>query len=131
MKKLEKILKSINENTDIDLRTNKRRKRDVIDVKTIFCHIARKKTKYTCYEIGKFIGIDHATVLHHCKKFNDLIGVDKDFKSLYDRIYFDIDRIYFDIDFIDDERDLREYACRHLLQYRHYKTKLSNLNKAC
>lgn len=63
---------------------SKRRLREVIDAITIIVNLARKYTTLTTVKIGQFIGNrDHSSVVHHCKKLDNLLMYDKEFKRKY------------------------------------------------
>jgi chromosomal replication initiation ATPase DnaA len=52
-----------------------KRKRECIEAKRLVCYFLRRYTKMTLSNIGKHLLIDHATVMHHTKQFNNLIEV--------------------------------------------------------
>jgi chromosomal replication initiation ATPase DnaA len=41
------------------------RKQEIITAKRLFCHYLRTYTNMTLTAIGRYLGLDHATVLHH------------------------------------------------------------------
>lgn len=61
------------------------RKREVVDLRVIYAQILLKNTNYTTIETGKYIGKDHATIIHYRKQFNNLITY-PEFRSLYNKI---------------------------------------------
>jgi hypothetical protein len=82
------------------------RHRSLVDARRIFCHIINEEkysaswkyefttatglmtTSYiTSTSIGKFLGRDHATVLHMLKTCVQLLETDEDFRSIYNRVY--------------------------------------------
>ena len=67
--------------------TSKSRIRDVVDVKKIFCLIAFYEVKGFRYaKVGSFLGMNHATVVHHVRTAKDLLKFDPHFKEMYNRI---------------------------------------------
>lgn len=76
-------IKSIVENYfEINLK-KKSRKRYLIDARKIYCKLCRDYTSESLAGIGRQIGKDHATVLHHFKTANDLVLNDRMFEQKY------------------------------------------------
>jgi len=71
--------------TEIELKS-RRRFRQIIDAKSMLCYILHRKLKYTSTESARFLNLDHATILHHCKKAEGLIETDKDFKEKFKQL---------------------------------------------
>jgi chromosomal replication initiation ATPase DnaA len=46
------------------------RKQEVITAKRLFCHYLRTYTNMTLVSIGKYLGLDHVTVMHHARNLN-------------------------------------------------------------
>jgi hypothetical protein len=66
---------------------DKSRFRDVVDVKKIFCLLAFYEVKGFRYaKVGSFLGVNHATVVHHVRTAKDLLKYDPHFKEMYKRI---------------------------------------------
>lgn len=66
--------------------SSKVRKREIVELRMIFCHLARNM-KYTCTSIGQFIGPrDHTTVLHNINTFKNLIETSEPFREKYEKI---------------------------------------------
>ena len=64
----------------------KSRKRELVELRMIFCALARSM-KYTLVSIGEFIGgRDHTTVLHAVGVFNNLIETNEAFRDRYQQI---------------------------------------------
>lgn len=64
-------------NVHFDFLTIKTRKREVVEKRQVAHYFAVKYCKNTLYTIGQFFGKqNHATVLHSCKKINDLYDFD-------------------------------------------------------
>lgn len=64
----------------------KRRFRTFSDARTMLAWMLHKKMEYTSVEVGKFMNLDHATILHHCKKAECLIDYDKQFILKYEKL---------------------------------------------
>ena len=75
-----KIIKAMKNFSGIDIENNRSRKRNVVEAKLLFCKLMRDEG-YTYQDIGDCIGIDHATVLYHCKNY---IYVKKASKELHE-----------------------------------------------
>jgi len=67
--------------------TSKSRIREVVDVKKIFCLLAFYEVKGFRYaKVGSFLGMNHATVVHHVRTAKDLLKYDLHFKQMYNKI---------------------------------------------
>lgn len=65
---------------------SKNRKRELVELRNIFCALARMMG-YTFTDIGKHLGgRDHTTAIHNVNTFKDLIKVDQPFQSKYNKI---------------------------------------------
>ena len=63
---------------------DKSRVREVVDAKKIFCLIAFYEVKGFRYvQVGKFLNMNHATIVHHFKSAKDLLNYDPYFKENY------------------------------------------------
>jgi len=82
---IEGILETIYEKTGIDLKTNLCRKREIVNLRFIYCKIA-SENGYTQKEIGIPIHRPHDRVLYACRKFSDYYETDADFRRLYEEI---------------------------------------------
>ena len=69
------------------------RKRELIDLRFIFFHIA-KKSGYTSITIGKYFKKDHSTILNGWKKFDRYINTDEEFTNKYKVIISYINKYY-------------------------------------
>lgn len=78
MKLVAKIVSNV---TGVDLKLM-RRLRPVVEAKMCFSKIMRER-RFTYVSIGKFLGVDHSTVVYHEKAFNKLYGTDKKFTKIY------------------------------------------------
>lgn len=64
----------------------KSRKREVADARQLVMMLAKKYTKMSSTNIGLKLNRNHATVLYACKTIEERITVDKEYRSLVDRI---------------------------------------------
>ena len=88
-------------NSKVPLSSN-RRYREVVELRNIFCAIARMM-KYTTTYIGEYLGHrDHTTVLHNTNTFNDLIETCSQFREKYLQIIKLIKLKYNDTSIMDD-----------------------------
>lgn len=86
MKGLENTLSAVLEAAGIsqeEWEANKEcRERRMVIVKSLFCYISRKEG-YTLQEIGRAIGLRHATVIYHNNIVADSMDVDMPLKKTY------------------------------------------------
>jgi hypothetical protein len=80
---LSDYVNTILDETGVDIRI-KSRKRHQQDLQKIFCKFAHWHLKLSLSFIGKYINRDHASVLHACKKYDNLYATDKDFREKAD-----------------------------------------------
>jgi len=59
------------------------REREAKQSRQLFAKFMKKYTNYSLGRIGKYIGRDHATILHSIKTVNNYYDTDKDFRELY------------------------------------------------
>lgn len=59
------------------------RKRECAEAKRLFCFFVKRHTQMSLTKIGQFLKINHATVLHHVRKFKDLVEVNDPIISGY------------------------------------------------
>tara|TARA_R100001369_G_C3228686_1_gene151688 strand:- start:5 stop:505 length:501 start_codon:yes stop_codon:yes gene_type:complete len=76
------------EEKDIDVRV-KGRIREKSDLVKIFCKHAKYNLDLSLTRIGDYLGRDHATVLHACRKYDELYFTDDEFR---DKAVFFIER---------------------------------------
>lgn len=63
--------------------TSSSRKRELVELRNIFCAVARMM-RFTLKSIGSFLGgRDHTTVLHNVTVFNNLIQTSESFRTKY------------------------------------------------
>jgi chromosomal replication initiation ATPase DnaA len=79
------ILLNIKIKTGIDLMTNLSRKRQIADIRFIYCKIATD-AGFSQSETGEPIKRDHASVFNALAKFNDFYETDRKFRELYNKI---------------------------------------------
>ena len=80
---LSDYLNTILDETGVDIRI-KSRKRHQQDLQKIFCKFAHWHLRLSLSFIGKYIDRDHASVLHACRKYDNLYATDKDFREKAD-----------------------------------------------
>lgn len=73
------VKSSIHDFFKIDI-NQKTRKREVVEARFMFYELCRKN-QMSLAQIGRFVGKDHATVLHGTKRFEILCDVDVEFKN--------------------------------------------------
>jgi len=79
-----------------------------VDARFILFKICRELLHLTFMKIGNLVGKDHATVLYGCRKFDDLIVTDREFRDNYEAVVV----LMNDIDLqskIDDPEFLADY----------------------
>ena len=80
---LSDYVNTIIDETGVDIRI-KSRKRHQQDLQKIFCKFAHWHLRLSLSFIGKYIDRDHASVLHACRKYDNLYATDKDFREKAD-----------------------------------------------
>ena len=66
---------------------DKSRVRNIVDCKKIFSLLAFKEVKGFSYTpVAKFLGYNHATLIHHVKSAKDLFQYDARFREMYSQI---------------------------------------------
>ena len=79
---IEKILKTILLLKGIDLKTNSSQKKEIVNLRFIYCKIANDWGA-TLFETGKLINRKHDRVLYGVNKFKDYYKTDLEFRKLY------------------------------------------------
>ena len=85
----DKIQNTVSDYFKIDLKDihSKSRKQEIVKARQIAMFLCKKHTNYSFAHIGKIVGTrDHATVLHACRTIQDLIDIDKSFRSVMNEI---------------------------------------------
>ena len=121
MNELERIRLAILTSLEVDVK-DKKRDLDVVEGKRIYCYIARKNTSLSLKEISFFIGLTHASVIHHINKAKDFFEYDISFVKKYNKV----------VDFIPEYTDFERY--KKLREYHHerfiyYGEKLNRLQE--
>jgi hypothetical protein len=80
---LSDYVNTILDETGVDIRI-KSRKRHQQDLQKIFCKFAHWHLRLSLSFIGEYINRDHASVLHACRKYDNLYSTDKDFREKAD-----------------------------------------------
>ena len=105
--KLETLQKVIESRLKIEL-NKKTRKQEYIFARALFYALAYDGTRFTYSSIGRYIGRDHATVLHSVKNVFPQIISQKRYKRLYDELRLLIS------DDVDQETKLHENGILNL-----------------
>jgi len=72
----------------IDQLCSQRRSQDLAIPRFAFCHIAHKRLSYTASEVSFALNRqDHTTVLHACKRADEMLATDRDFESNYNAVW--------------------------------------------
>lgn len=79
---LDQYCKPIFEETGWDLKIHEGRFRPKINLLKIFCKYARFDLKLSLSGIGTYLNKHHATILYHCKNYDNLYNFDEEFRSL-------------------------------------------------
>lgn len=85
----EKIQNTVSVYFNIDLKDihSKSRKQEIVKARQIAMFLCKKHTNYSFAHIGSLVGKrDHATVLHAVRTVQDLIDIDKSFRSTMSEI---------------------------------------------
>jgi chromosomal replication initiation ATPase DnaA len=62
-------------NTSMEQVLSKNRYPDIVDVRQVYCYLARMRTGYSFREIGELIGQAHCSVVHSVNRIKDLLQV--------------------------------------------------------
>jgi len=84
---LENIKEVIKEKLNVDLDADLSRKRDTIDARHIYCDVARQLDTFSYAEIGKVIHRDHSSVIHSCKRSEELKEFDKKYFEKFNMVF--------------------------------------------
>lgn len=68
-----------------DVLTTRCRKRDLVDLRSMFCYIAVNMS-FTLVSVARFIKRDHTTIIHLKKKAEDLLKTDPTYRTRYNHI---------------------------------------------
>lgn len=74
------------------LRTRSR-KRDLVDLRSMFCSIAYRMN-FTYASIGKYIGKDHTSIIHLNRKADALLDTDPRYANMYNNIAEKMTQVY-------------------------------------
>jgi len=83
--KLETLQKVIESRLDLNLNKNTRKK-EYIFARALFYALAYDGKRFTYSVIGRYMGKDHATVLHSIKNVFPQVMFDNKYKSIYDEL---------------------------------------------
>jgi len=115
-----KIIKSIKKFSGIDIENNKSRKRNVVEAKLLFCKLMRDEG-YTYQYIGDCIGLDHATVLYHCKNYVYVKRASKELHELEINVMYNVGN--------ESQEEIKEKILYHEKQIEYLKGYLSQSTK--
>ena len=62
------------------------RKREVVMIRTIASYIMCEKIGFKKVSVGRILGKDHSTIVHHCRTVRGYLKVDKKFEAEFNRI---------------------------------------------
>ena len=117
----QKLIRRVNEYFEVDL-MKRSRARHLVDVRHTFMTSLRKRG-YKTTDIGRYLGKDHATVIHASRKVKELCDYDKDMKKLVEYMddlvddFFATEKIYSKGSFIDKYESNRIVASRLIDEY--------------
>lgn len=78
---LKEIYEIIKEETEINFIQDNRGKREVIDVRQIFCKIAINHCDV--YKVAEFINRDRTSVIHSIARVKEVAEFDKEFRTMF------------------------------------------------
>ena len=100
---LDQYVQTMLKRDGIDVR-EKGRKRPKVDLVKIFCFHANHNLQLSFTRIGEYLNRDHATVLHACRKYDELYFSDKDFREKAD-FYIEIFKGIDGLDNLEPNKD--------------------------
>jgi hypothetical protein len=115
-----KIIKAIKNFSGIDIENNRSRKRNVVEAKLLFCKLMRDEG-YTYQYIGDCIGIDHATVLYHCKNYIYVKKASKELNELEINVMYNVGN--------ESQQEIKEKILYHEKQIEYLKRYLLQSKK--
>ena len=72
------------------------RKGEYVDLRCIFSHIACKHLGFQLTSVGRYLKKDHTSIIHMCRRGDNLLKYDEKFIALYDDIFTKINNyVYF------------------------------------
>jgi chromosomal replication initiation ATPase DnaA len=116
-----KIIKAIEKFSGIQIENNRSRKRNVVEAKLLFSKLMRDEG-YTYQYIGDCIGLDHATVLYHCKNYVYVKRASKDLCELEINVMDDVGK--------ESQETIAEKIMYHEKQIEHLKGYLLHSTKS-
>ena len=87
---LREIVKTL---SGVEIKDNKNRMQHIVDSKMIYANILHEKG-YGCSVIARYMGMNHATILHYFKKFPWYLKTDVPLKNKYERIKSEFNKEY-------------------------------------
>lgn len=66
---------------------SKSRKREIVNVRYIFCSIMKNNYNYSLVHIGELIGRDHTTIIHAIKQHRNRVQNEELYRGLTTNIY--------------------------------------------
>jgi chromosomal replication initiation ATPase DnaA len=116
-----KIIKAIEKFSGIQIENNRSRKRNVVEAKLLFSKLMRDEG-YTYQHIGDCIGLDHATVLYHCRNYAYVKRASKDLCELEIKVMDDVGK--------ESQETIEEKIMYHKKQIEHLKSYLLHSTKS-
>jgi hypothetical protein len=101
----------------------KSRKRNVIELRSLFYNVAKKLKPMASYSaIGRSVGVDHATVLHSMKMFEVYTTYNKELDKLKNAIInrYRIEHKFYGIQSIEMEIERLEQQIAELKQHKEF-----------
>lgn len=72
---------------DISIKVfEKTRVEEVCTMRKIVCYIMVQRLKFSKSSVGRLIGKDHSTVVYYCRKVDDFMSFDKEFRKKMERV---------------------------------------------
>lgn len=121
----EQILKILQGHFNVNL-AQKCRKREIVEIRQIFCYFSREWSNVSLAKIGKLINRDHATVLHSHKQVKNLLETDYKFKKLFLTCY---EILKNKVSWVSNSSAVLRYQYIHPYRFRHAKSLREVLRK--
>ena len=118
--KLEVLLIISNSLLGQSIRT-KTRKREFVNARYVFSHIANKYLEKGPSEIGRFLRLDHASIISYLKKFDGVYKTDYELRDLHKKVMQEVKEL---------DPNLIDYAFQQIEIRKNFHQKIINtLNK--
>lgn len=80
------VCKKAQEETGLDIRYTKSRKKDIVQTKSAIINVLHKFYGFNLPQIGELIGMHHTTVIHHLRDHPSRYRFEDEYCQLFDKL---------------------------------------------